>query len=100
MIDRKKPGLPPLTTRMSDAFTQLEIRFLRVANRYGVVWVRLGVDNASKDLEAAHNLQRWGYLWPTTEDMPDFGGDARAVGWVITDEGRGAFHRISSSEAA
>lgn len=41
------------------------------------------------------------YLWPNSENKPDFGGDSRAVGWVITEEGLDAFRRIStSSEAA
>src|SRR5690242_12111055 len=37
-------------------------------------------------------------LWPTTENKPDFGGEARVVGWKITEEDRAAFERISTSE--
>jgi hypothetical protein len=42
-------------------------------------------------------LQRLGYLFPTVEGKPDFGGKARAVGWRITEEGRAVFQRISGA---
>lgn len=98
---RIRSGPPPLTTRRVDAFTAREIRLLKAADRHGKVWLRLHAEGVGKDLEAAYCLQRFGYLWPTVEDKPDFGGNDRAFGWKITEEGREAFRRIStSSEAA
>ena len=77
---------PRLTTRKLDAFTPEELNLLGMADSTPAIWLALE-SGMSKTLDACHELQRLGYLWPTHEHRPDA---QHAKGFKITDDGRRA----------
>jgi len=82
-------GTPPrLTTRRLDAFNDAELAVLSEAATNPTVWLIHG-KHIVEAWQAAYVLQRLGYLWPTTREKPETGGNF-ALGFAITDDGRKA----------
>jgi hypothetical protein len=87
---------PILTMRRLDAFTSQEFTILEMAEEQTTIWIARS-PGAHIALDAAHALQRLGYLWPVSGAVA---GSQHGWGFRITDDGRRALDIARARAAA